>query len=64
MVLTNGTAQTRLTTRSHAQNEIGWLLAVAAAFLVVHVVAWTICGHASRAETANSPSETIGLSGD
>jgi hypothetical protein len=31
-----------LTTRSQAQDEMGWLLAIAAAFLLVHIVAWTI----------------------
>ena len=64
MVVTNRAAQTRLTTRSQAQNEVGWLLAVAAAFLLVHVVAWTICGHASRIEAVNSSPETICLSCD
>jgi hypothetical protein len=64
MVVTNRTAQRGLTTRSHGQNEMGWLSAVAAAFLVVHVVALSICGHASRIETANSGPETICLSCD
>jgi ABC-type uncharacterized transport system permease subunit len=64
MVIANRTAQTRMAIRSHAHNEIGWLLAVAAAFLVVHVVAWTICGHASRSKLPNSQPETICLSCD
>jgi hypothetical protein len=43
---------------------MGWLLAIAAAFLLVHVVAWTICGRASGTETAKSLPETICLSCD
>jgi len=61
MVVTNRAAQTGLTTRSQAQDEMGWLLAIAAAFLLVHVVAWTICGRASGTETAKSLPETICL---
>lgn len=64
MVVANRAAQTGLTSRSPAQNEMGWLLGVAAAFLVVHVVAWIICGHASRIEAANSKPETICFSCD
>jgi hypothetical protein len=43
---------------------MGWLLAIAAAFLLVHVVAWTICGRASGPKTAKSLPETICLSCD
>lgn len=64
MVVTNRAAQAGLTTRSRAQDEMGWLLAVAAAFLLVHVVAWTICGRASGPKTAKSLPETICLSCD
>jgi len=64
MVVTNRAAQTGLTTRSRAQDEMAWLLAVAAAFLLVHVVAWTICGRGSETETAKSLPETICLSCD
>jgi ABC-type uncharacterized transport system permease subunit len=64
MVVTSRTAQTGLTRRPPAQNELGWLLAVAAAFLLVHIAAWTICGHASRIEAANSRPKTICLSCD
>ena len=64
MVVANRAAQTRLTSRSQAQNEMGWLLAVGAAFLLVHVVAWNICGLASRIEAVNSWPETMCLSCD
>jgi hypothetical protein len=64
MVVTNRTAQAGLTPCSHTQNEMGWLLAVAVTFLLVHVVAWTICGRASGIETATSLPETICLSCD
>lgn len=59
MVIANRTAQTRMTIRSHAHGETGWLLAVAAAFFVVHLVAWTFLGHPSRIELPSSQLETI-----
>jgi hypothetical protein len=31
---------------------MGWLLAMAAAFLIVHIPAWVICMRASANETA------------
>jgi hypothetical protein len=53
-----------LAARSHAHNETGWLLAVAAAFLIVHAAAWIICGHVSSNEGAHSQPEPICLSCD
>ncbi|MDI3563429.1 hypothetical protein [Bradyrhizobium sp. Arg816] len=38
--------------RPQTQDETGWLLAVAAAFLVVHIVALTICDRATADRTA------------
>jgi hypothetical protein len=38
---------------------MGWLLAVALAFLLVHIVAGTICLRASANETAPSRDEAI-----
>ncbi|MGY4358510.1 hypothetical protein ACVWZR_007636 [Bradyrhizobium sp. i1.3.1] len=58
-MIANRTAQTRTTIKSHAHGEARWLLAVAAAFFVVHLVAWTILGHASRIDLPNSQLETI-----
>jgi hypothetical protein len=43
---------------------MGWLLAVAAAFLFVHVVAAILCGHAARSETAKTAPETMCVSCD
>jgi hypothetical protein len=59
MMIANRTAQTRATIKPHANGETCWLLAVAAAFFVVHLVAWTILGHASRVDLPDSQLETI-----
>ncbi|MBR0781422.1 hypothetical protein [Bradyrhizobium iriomotense] len=45
-------ARARSAARPRAQDEMGWLLAVAAAFLVVHIVALTICDRATLDRTA------------
>lgn len=42
----------RPVTRPEARNEMNWLLAIAAAFLVVHFVAWTISARAVAGEAA------------
>ncbi|MGY3507272.1 hypothetical protein [Bradyrhizobium lupini] len=63
-MVTSRATQTKLAARSHAHNETGWLLAVAAAFLIVHAAAWTICGHVSSNEGAHSQPEPICLSCD
>ncbi|MCA1401108.1 hypothetical protein [Bradyrhizobium sp. BRP56] len=64
MMIANRTAQTRATIKPHANGETYWLLAVTAAFLVIHLVAWTILGHASRVDLPDSQLETIGRSCD
>ena len=51
MIDASSPARARLTSRRPAQNETAWLLAVAAAFLIVHIAALTICGHASAGRT-------------
>lgn len=58
-MISNRTAQTRITIKSHAQCETRWLLAVAAAFFVVHLAAWTVLGHASKIDLPDSQLETI-----
>jgi len=57
MMIANRTAQTRVTIKPHANGEICWLLAVAATFFVVHLVAWTILGLASRVDLPDSQLE-------
>ncbi|MDA9443913.1 hypothetical protein XH98_33445 [Bradyrhizobium sp. CCBAU 51745] len=52
MIDASSPARARLTSRRPAQNETAWLLAVAAAFLFVHVVALTILQRAFAAHTA------------
>jgi hypothetical protein len=59
MVVANRADRARLTAPS--SNEMGWLLAVAAAFLIVHIVALTILGRASTSEAMNYQPETISL---
>jgi len=59
MVVANRAGRARWTAPS--SNEMGWLLAVAAAFLIVHIVALTILGRASTSETTNYQPETISL---
>lgn len=51
MIVASKSARASSTVRP-AHNEMGWLLAVAAAFLVVHIVALTI-------SERNSPSRTV-----
>jgi hypothetical protein len=63
MVVANKAAQAglaqRLTRRSPERGEMRWLLAVAAAFLVVHIVAMVIWGRASASETTAPVQATI-----
>jgi len=59
MMVANRAARTRATIKPHVNGETCWLLAVAGAFFVVHLVAWTILGHASRADLPDSQVETI-----
>jgi hypothetical protein len=42
-----------------AAGELGWLLAVAAAFFLIHIVAGTIRSPASSNETTSSGQEAI-----
>ena len=51
--------QANRTTRLPASRETGWLVAVALAFLLVHIAAGTICLRASANETAPSRDEAI-----
>src|SRR3954447_22023795 len=41
------------------RQEMGWLAAIAAAFMVVHIVAWTVGTHASAQETKATVTEAI-----
>jgi hypothetical protein len=50
-------AQAKRTTQLPAPGETGWLVAVALAFLLVHIVAGTICLRASANEAAPSRDE-------
>lgn len=61
MTIGSSAGQARLMAAPQARNEMGWLLAAAAAFLIVHIVALTIWGRASASETASSQPETISL---
>ena len=61
MTIGSSVGQARLMAGSHARNEMGWLLAVAAAFLIVHIVALAIWGRTSASQTANSRPETVSL---
>lgn len=51
MIVANRPYQARVTARPPVRDEMGWLMAVAAAFLLTHVVALTIWGRASVNET-------------
>jgi hypothetical protein len=51
MFVTSSPAQTRLAAQLPARNEMGWLVAVAAAFLIIHIVAGTNWLRASANET-------------
>jgi hypothetical protein len=64
MLVTSKTAQAKLVARRPARNELGWLVAVALAFLVVHIVAGTIWMRASANETTPSRSDAISSSYD
>jgi hypothetical protein len=52
MIATSKPVQIGSTARPSARHEMGWLLAMAAAFLVVHIAAWMICMRASANEAA------------
>ncbi|MEH2495604.1 hypothetical protein V1294_002083 [Bradyrhizobium sp. AZCC 1678] len=54
MLVTGRPAQPRLPAQPSARNEMGWLVAVAAAFLIIHIVAGTIWLRASVNETTAS----------
>jgi hypothetical protein len=66
MLATSRPAQARSVARPPARNEMGWLVAVALAlaFLVIHIVAGTIWMRASANETTTSRPEVISLSYD
>jgi hypothetical protein len=52
MIIANRSSQAGLTARPSAGHEMSWLMAVAAAFLIAHIVALTIWGRASANEPA------------
>jgi hypothetical protein len=64
MLATSRPAQARSVARPPARNEMGWLVAVALAFLVIHIVAGTIWMRASANETTTSRPEVISSSYD
>jgi hypothetical protein len=64
MLVTSRPPQARLAARPRARNEIGWLVAVALAFLVIHIVAGTLWMRASANETTPSPPDVISSSYD
>jgi hypothetical protein len=57
MIATSKPTQVESTAQNSARHEMGWLLAMAAAFLVVHIAASVICMRASANETA--PAERL-----
>ena len=59
MITANRTIRAGLTARPTNRHEMGWLLAVAAAFLVVHIVAVMIWGRASASESTPPAQATI-----
>jgi hypothetical protein len=59
MLVTSKPPQAKLATQLSATSEMGWLVAVALAFLVIHVVAGTIWLRASANETTTSRQEEI-----
>ena len=59
MLVANRPAQARLTAQPPARNEMGWLVAVAVAFLTVHIVAGTIWMRASANEAVPTGHEAI-----
>jgi hypothetical protein len=60
-MLVNKPAQAKLTVRSPTRAEMGWLVAVAVAFLVVHIVTGTTWMRASAAEVTPVGYEPISL---
>lgn len=64
MLVTSRPAQARPITRASARNEMGWLVAVTLAFLVIHIVAGTIWMRASANETTPSRPDVISSSYD
>lgn len=56
MIAAGKPARTRLTARPKARDETGWLLAVAAAFLIVHIVGLTITARAFAGQTTTGQS--------
>jgi hypothetical protein len=59
MVVANRIAEARLPVRSPQRSEMRWLMAVAAAFLVVHIVAVMIWGRVSASEATAPVQATI-----
>lgn len=64
MLVTSKTAQARSVARRPARNEMGWLVAVALAFLLIHIVAGAIWMRASAKEATTSRSDVISSSYD
>lgn len=56
MTNANSLTRARLTNQPRAHNEMGWLLAVAAAFLLVHIVALAISQRAFAGQATAGPS--------
>jgi hypothetical protein len=55
MLVASKPTQDKRSARLPASNEMGWLTAVAVAFLMVHLVACTIWSRASAREAAATP---------
>ena len=47
------------TTETPTRHEMGWLAAIAVAFLIVHIIAWTVGMHASAHHPKATGSEAI-----
>ena len=59
MLVASKPAQDKRSARLPASNEMGWLTAVAVAFLMVHFVAWTIWPRPSASEAAPPQNEAM-----
>lgn len=59
MIVANRPTQGRSAAQPPSQNEMGWLVAAALAFLVAHIVALTIWTRASATESGASGQEAI-----
>lgn len=64
MLVASKTAHARSVARHPARNEMGRLVVMALAFLLIHIVAGTIWMRASANETTTSGSDVISSSYD